>query len=467
MFQTHTSSQAPKHALLSVSLCLLVGGLWTLIPHPVIGLIISLAPIAILVVLSQTFWLVTLFIVFSFFRIHEVFPVLYPLKIPLMLSAGALAALLWHTLISQKMKLYWHPCFVWLFIFWGVVVVGVLFAANRGIAMAMFTGTYIKIMIMTVAVAWLITSPRELSRFSFLVVAAGLIVGCVALYNSANGIGLVEGSRVTIGRSFGSMLGDPNDLALVLLFPLAFTVATSTTKGINIPFRLLSLATSVVLFMAILATQSRGGLLGSLAVFGVYAWRIIRSKTVFFSLGGIGAIALYALAGISQRASGGTAEAGIDESAMGRLYAWEAAFKMALDNPLLGVGLDNFYYNYFFYSPHWDGLNHAVHSTWFGVLAETGFTGLVLFIVFVYQLIKCAKHTLTVIDNSDHIPPYLTSVSLAVYSGLIGTLVSGTFLTQGFIWPIYILAALTIAVSQIASQFERPQNQHNQQHITN
>ena len=51
----------------------------------------------------------------------------------------------------------------------------------------------------------------------------------------------------------------------------------------------------------------------------------------------------------------------------GGFYAWEAAVGMAIDRPLTGVGLDNFYYNYYFYSPHWDGLNHAVHSTWFGV----------------------------------------------------------------------------------------------------
>ncbi len=151
-------------------------------------------------------------------------------------------------------------------------------------------------MIMTLAVSWLITSPKELSRFSLLTVFSGLIVGSVALYNSANGIGLVEGSRVTIGRSFGSMLGDPNDLALVLLFPLAFTVATTTTKGIGWWFRALSLLTSAVLFFAIVATQSRGGLLGSLAVFGFYAWRMVPSKTLFAFLGIIGAIALYSLA---------------------------------------------------------------------------------------------------------------------------------------------------------------------------
>ncbi|MCL9774405.1 O-antigen ligase family protein [Vibrio methylphosphonaticus] len=453
MTSTHTNPTA-KHGLLSLGVTLCIGLIWWLIPHPALGLALSLLPIAILFVLSQTFWLVTLFIVFSFFRIHEVFPVLYPLKFPLILSAGALGALLWHTLISQQVKLYWHRTYIWLIAFWGLVIIGVILAANRGVAIAMFNGTYWKIMVMTLAVSWLITSPKELSRFSFLMVTSGLLVGCVALFNSVNGIGLVEGSRVTIGRDFGSMLGDPNDLALVLMFPLAFAIGAATTKGVGGFFRTFSLVTSIVLLLAVIATQSRGGLLGSMAVFGVYAWRLIPSKTLFFSLSGIAALALYAVAGISDRASGGAEEAGIDASAMGRLYAWEAAYKMALDNPIFGVGLDNFYYNYFFYSPHWDGVNHAVHSTWFGVLAETGFLGLGLFIMFIYSLVKCARQTLKTIDSQANVPPYLLSMALAVYSGLIGTIVSGTFLTQGFNWPIYLLAALTIAVSQIASQFE-------------
>ncbi len=144
---------------------------------------------------------------------------------------------------------------------------------------------------------------------------------------------------------------------------------------------------------------------------------------------------------------------------MGRLYAWEAAFKMAVVNPFSGVGLNNFYSNYYYYSPHWDGLNHAVHSTWFGVLAETGFLGLAVFIGMIISLIKTSRQTLSILNQRKGlVSPYLTATALAVYAGVIGTVVSGTFLTQGFTWPIYILAALCIAISritQIRSQIEK------------
>ncbi|SON53119.1 Putative membrane protein of ExoQ family protein (fragment) [Vibrio tapetis subsp. tapetis] len=325
-----------------------------------------------------------------------------------------------------------------------------VFASNRPIALDYFKNMYWKIIVMTLAITWLLDSSKNLARMSVLITFSGLLVGCVAMYNSINGIGLVEGSRVTIGRDFGSMLGDPNDLALVLMFPLAFSISLVTTQGIPSYLRVLSGITSIILMMAVIATQSRGGLMGAVAVFAVYAYRLIKSKTLVMSLGAIGALVLYFVAGIGERASGGAAEAGVDASAMGRLYAWEAAFKMSLDNPLTGVGLNNFYFNYYYYSSHWDGLNHAVHSTWFGVLAETGILGLIIFVCFIGSLIITARKTLTTLNESPaQCGSYLTASANAVYAGLIGTIISGTFLTQGFNWPIYILAALTIAVANI------------------
>lgn len=276
---------------------------------------------------------------------------------------------------------------------------------------------------------------------------AGLLVGLVALYNASNGIDLVEGTRVSIGRSFGSMLGDPNDLALVLMFPLAFTVSQLVEIRSSIWIRGFALLTCLILFLSIIETQSRGGLLGALSVFGYFTSKYIRSRTLLVILTLVAAISLYIIAGIDVRVSGGAAEAGIDASAMGRLYAWEAAFKMALDNPLTGVGLDNFYYNYFFYSSHWDGINHAVHSTWFGVLAETGVVGLIVFIALIVSLVKTSLRSISLLTKQSDIT--LSVGANAVLSGLIGTIVSGTFLTQGFVWPIYILAALTIVINRI------------------
>lgn len=456
---TNAAQKLPSIVTVSM-LCLLMGGVWFLAPHPAVALCLAFVPLGALFVINKTYWLVILFVVFSFFRIHEAIPQLYAFKLPLFLSLGALSALIWHTLISKELKPYWHRSLSWLALFWLLVTIGLVFASNRGVAIQEFKGIYWKIMVMTLAIVWLVNSMDKLAKTSTIIILSGCLIGVIAISNSINGVGLVEGTRVTIGRDIGSMLGDPNDLALVLMFPMAFAISQATTKGISTAHRLIGATVCLILLYAVIATQSRGGLLGSIAVLGIFALSIIRSKVTLIGLGAIAAVGLYFAAGISDRASGGAAEAGIDASAMGRLYAWEAAFKMALDNPLTGVGLNNFYSNYFFYSPHWDGLNHAVHSTWFGVLAETGFVGLIVFIILIGSLLITAHKTLKQIkDKGNSVNPILYSSAFAVYAGLIGTIVSGTFLTQGFNWPIYILSALTVCVSHISQtecQNEKP-----------
>ncbi|PMM18086.1 O-antigen ligase family protein [Vibrio breoganii] len=454
------NSMTAPSVIATVAVTLTIALIWWKVPHPVVGLALCLLPVAVLVVVKHLFWFVTLFVVFSFFRIHEVIPALMPFKIPLLLSLGALASLCWHSLISRQLKVYWHPSMKWLVIFWGLVAIGLAFATNRGEALSTFKGIYWKIMLMTLAIIWIINTKEQLSKICWTIVAAGCLVACVALFNSVNGIGLVEGSRVTIGRQIGSMLGDPNDLALVLLFPLAFSASFFFNSRLSRISRLMGFTVLALLSMAIIATQSRGGLLGMVAVYAVYINQAVRSKVLLVSLGTVGLAVLYLAAGISERASGGAAEAGIDSSSMGRLYAWEAAAKMAVENPFTGVGINNFYSNYYFYSSHWDGLNHAVHSTWFGVLAETGFLGLIVFITLIVSLLRTAKQSLNCIKASTTSSPYLESSANAVYAGLIGTIVSGTFLTQAFVWPIYILAALIICVSSIVqndSQIEKAQ----------
>ncbi len=129
------------------------------------------------------------------------------------------------------------------------------------------------------------------------------------------------------------MLSDPNDLALVLLFPLSFTLA-SMSRGLSRLDRVLGFATFPILIAAIIATQSRGAVLGTLAVCGVFAARKTKSRTLLALGGAIAAVILYEAMDISERRSGGNGEPLLDESASGRLIAWRAGLQMALANPL-------------------------------------------------------------------------------------------------------------------------------------
>lgn len=392
-------------------------------------------------VINQAFLICVGFIIFSYFRIHEAFPVLEPLRIPQLLALASLAGLSWQLWLKRE-TIIWqhlHTQFV-IFTLW--VLISCILASNRGEAFANFNGNFIKIFIMVFAISWLPTRLKQLKVIPVLLLFSGLVIGLLALYNKANGIGLVEGTRVTIGRDIGSMLGDPNDLALVLQFPVSFALAYSFYG--HKWQRALTMIILVILIMSVLATQSRGGLLGIACV--IFAMTLLRSRSILLPaiISGIGLLALVLLAGISDRASGGAAESGIDESAMGRLYAWQAAINMAISNPFTGVGLNNFYYNYYFYSPHWDGKNHAVHSTWLQITAETGFAGLVLFLLLVTGALRVSYQLLKRLENSEMKP-----LAQGLWLGMLSFCVSGTFLTQGTTWPLYILIGLLLALDRL------------------
>lgn len=452
-------SQQHTHIALALFCTLAIAFVW-LAPlpgpafiKPFIVAIIACLPFAGLIAFRYIFFICLLFIGFAFFRFHEAFPVLQSLRIPLLLSLAILGVLVYDMLLSRRIKAYWEPEFTpfAIFVIWGIC--GIFFATNKPLALDYFVDIFSKIAIMTFAIAWIITKPQQMMTATKFIVISGILIGCVALYNKMMGIGLVEGTRVTISRELGSSLGDPNDLSLRLLFPLSFAAALVTVPKSKM-LKVFGLIGVVLIIGAIIATQSRGGLLGLLAVMGVFAHRYIKSKALLVTLVIIAALVLASAAGLSGRISGGAHEAGIDASAQGRLDAWKTALSMTLHNPIFGVGFDNFYANYFFYTSAWDGKPHAVHSTWFDVMSQTGIVGFMLFMtMFSIMVVRTLKHDKML--NHRQAPEAIRCASLAIMAGIAGFAVAGTFLTQGFDWPVYILLALTAAISRYSRVFKQ------------
>lgn len=436
---------------IALSACAVVAAVAYIAPHPAVMLALGLAPVAAIVAFRNPFVLCLAFILLTFFRLHEAFPVLNPLRLPQLVAIGTLLVLGAH-LVTRRIDIAWDRQLRLFVIFFVLITIGVLAATGRDIAIAYWTDTFVKIAIMVFAIASLARGPTDFAMASRAFVLAGMLVAYVALYNSANGIGLVEGTRVTIGRDMGSVLGDPNDLSLVLLFPIAFAVSLILTERTPILVRLFGMVGFATMAMAVMATQSRGGLLGIVAVCATFAIRRIRSRAVLIGGGLFAVLVLFAMAGISGRASGGASEGGvIDESSQGRLHAWTAAIRMALYRPLTGVGLDNYVANYYYYSDWWEGFAKAVHSTWFSVLAEGGILSFGVFVAMIVAIFRstlnstrqCAPAVAGAAYN-----PASYGLAQAVLAGMAGFTVSGTFLTQGFTWPLYILLALSTAIAR-------------------
>lgn len=390
-----------------------------------------------------------LFIIFSFLRLHEVFPVLAPFRIPQLLAQLSIIVVFWHMVLARSIPVFWTRELTIFAVFFLLVTVSVFTATNREQSYAMWADVFVKVGIIVLILTWATRSAGDFQLIARLLTIAGTAVAAVAIYNRLNGIDLVEGTRVTIGRAAGSVLGDPNDLALVLLFPLGFAAALIMGR-VNALDRLLGLVSCGTVFLAILYTQSRGGLLGVAAVCAVLASRFVKNRAVLIAIGVVAVLGLFAVAGISGRSSGGAGQ-GIDESSQGRLNAWETAFNMAKRRPLRGVGIGNYVENYRTYTPEWDGSNHAVHSTWFLILAEVGFPGLIVFVVLVGATGLVSWRCLQMAFEEE-VDPRLQTAALALSSSFAGFCVSGTFLTQGFTWPFYTIFALTLALHHVLTR---------------
>ena len=433
----------------------------------------GLAPLLLIIVFRKPYIAAILLVAFSFFRIHEAYPFIKPLKLILLTSLLSLMMLIWHAFIARSIKPVWTRELTILLIFFLLVTIGIPFADNPQMALQFWSGSYVKIILMVPPIAWMIRSASDFNWTSRIIVSSGILIAARALYNKYYGIALVEGTRVTIGQSTAQsplnteeplssinfalsapstngILSDPNDLALVLLFPLGFAMAYLVYRSgfIN---TLIGLLGASMISLGIIATQSRGGLLGMLAVFAIIGLRLIKSRLLLALLGAVAFVTLFFAMGIGDRSSGGFNElaraGGIDESSMGRIIAWKTAINMFIHHPLTGVGLDNFVNAFDANAVAWPVTATAVHSTWFGVLAETGAPGFITFVLMVIMTIRTAISDLTKISDSGA-PNTVKAASLAQVSSLVSFCIAGTFLTQAFTLPLYILLALTVAVNQ-------------------
>lgn len=110
-----------------------------------------------------------------------------------------------------------------------------------------------------------------------------------------------------------------------------------------------------------------------------------------------------------------------DESAMGRFENWDLAWEEALDSPILGVGPENHIAYNQAKSP--DVQVRVAHSTYFQVLGEFGFPGLILYFAFVAISISNLIGALRLIKPLTDIFPdliWVRDLSRWLTCGLVG-----------------------------------------------
>ena len=166
-------------------------------------------------------------------------------------------------------------------------------------------------------------------------VLTGTAVGLVGLYHYFF-VGIVEDVN-GISRML-AVYHSPNALALFLGRVLPLSVVLFFSLPSSQRRRWLYGLAAIVVLVALILTYSRGAWLGMLAALLFVGG--LKSRRWLWALLGLGALSLVLLF----LASPGRLVS--EPSTLQRLYLWQAALDMGKDRPLLGVGLDNFLYQY-------------------------------------------------------------------------------------------------------------------------
>ena len=304
-----------------------------------------------------------------------------PLRLSFVLAIGALV-----TSISAISRFQLKPLVVLILLFLAQSTLSLLVSEHPDWSYY-FWIEFVKVLVIALLITFLVTDRRQY-RLTLLVI--GLSLG---LETAKQGWAQLVLNPGATNNNPNPMLGDNNGVAvgMMMLVPVFVALAQTATRRWE---RYLYRFFIVGLVYRGLSTYPRGGLLAAAALGLITLWR---SPKKFRALIAVGVLVTVVLSVMPQqywdRMNTITASEDQQESsARGRLYFWSVAARMASAKPLTGVGFNGFRQSF----PSYDtsggfwGADRAVHSAWFGVVAEMGFPGLILLVaVLVVAFFTC------------------------------------------------------------------------------
>ena len=217
----------------------------------------------------------------------------------------------------------------------------------------------------------------------------------------------------------------------------------------------------VLMLLAIVSTQSRGASVGIGAVFA-YMWLTTPRKgvTLFAILLALGIRLMYAPSNYFDRMAT-LSDYHNEGSAQSRIEIWKAGTRMAIANPVLGVGAGNFpvAFGTKFKSPDTVGWKNA-HSAYFQVWGELGTVGAITFLgILLGNFSRNAKLRKALLrrpaERGKQVDPAHLLQARRLYSlnaGWLGYMVAGAFLSAAYYPHIFILTGLCVAARAMATE---------------
>jgi len=203
-------------------------------------------------------------------------------------------------------------------------------------------------------------------------------------------------------------------------------------------------------FVSVIATSSRGDLLG---IIGVGIWFIIKSRKGLKALIGLLFIGwvLYMVTPPEFKEEFQTA--GEDSTSIERLQLWEYGMDIVRKHPGLGIGYDNWRINCWFENPNGFGIKqrcHEAHNTFVEAVSELGVPAFLIFILMIlFIFIQNSRSRANAKRNNNKFILYL---SHGLDGGVVGYVISAFFISTLFYPFVWFQLAMTVALHEVSKK---------------
>ena len=261
---------------------------------------------------------------------------------------------------------------------------------------------------------------------------------------------IVTGGHYRLYGPPGTMVGDNNDFGLALNMTLPMFFCLTKTEA-NRKLRMLMVVLFLTTILAIFFTYSRGALVG-LAL--VLTGMMMRLRHRFLLLPVIllaGFFAAFLTPDAWQRRMDFRQDGAlIDSSALSRFNSWTYSWRLALDNPVMGGGFEAYTPRLFnLYAPNPKDV-HGPHSIYFGVLAEHGFLGLMMYLSLVGACLMALQKLIRQARFWGH--EHGASYAMMLQLSILGFLGSGAFLGRAYFDYYFTIVASTIILKHLCQR---------------
>ncbi len=443
-----------------MSVCFLGGlSLAWIPPEAVLGLTI----IGILAVISVRWPYagLILYLCMEYLRPTERLPVLAPLHLTRVVAIFVLVGWLLRRRRDGFELWVRAPENTAVLLFFAASGASVLFAFWKAIAFDT-TIDVARMAIVFILIENIVNNPKRLAGFMIAFVLLNVCASAEQLYRYASSSAGAEGLVRAAGT--GSFLGEDGDFALAMCVALPFVYYLAWSK-IRPILRVISGIAGVMMVCSVMATGSRGGVVGLGSVFFALALRSRRRLVALLAIVAV-AFVVFTLSPTAYKSRVATIfSSERDQSSQSRIISWKAAREMFVEHPLLGVGAGNFMSAFVGRYGGAYSWSRNTHNVFYQAAAELGICGLVTFIAMLICAFARSASLNARLVRAGLGDTTVASYTAALFPAVLGFLVSGSFQTPLYYPHIYLLAALGVALSNIAAPMlkerEKPEARSN------